>query len=127
LPGTQKTFVLSGGPEPGTHIDVDDNLRAYVNGVLVGQAGICDDFATCEEARPIRFHASSGDTLVVEAEDTGCGVGCTETTGQCYHLGALYLQRGNATCLTQLTEPVTSYDCSLPRQTIFLRESFTLP
>jgi hypothetical protein len=128
VPGQDQVFILSSGTDPTAHIAVDDSLRAFVGDELVGQASNCwPDSVPCDASKPIRFRATSGEMLTLEGEDASCGTSCTEDTGQCFHLDAVYLQKEDGTCLRQLVPEVRSYDCALPRLRIFLRETFTLP
>lgn len=109
-------YVISGGTEPDAGIFVDDILRVFVNGDLVAevsQGGRC-----CPPANPIRFVADTGDTLRVQAQDANV----------CYSLEALWLQKADGSCLTQLTGDIFGPNCgSEPPEQIFFDETFPLP
>lgn len=109
-------YVISGGADPSTGIFVDDILRVFVNGNLVAevsQGGRC-----CPPEAPIHFIADTGDLLRVQAQDAN----------NCYSLEALWLQRADGSCLTQLTENIGGPNCgSEPPEQIFFDQTFTLP
>ena len=113
---TGAEYVISGGPDPGAEIFVDDILRVFVNAGLVAevsQGGRC-----CPPVAPIRFVADTGDILRVQAQDAN----------DCYSLEALWLQKADGSCLTQLTGDIFGPNCgSEPPEQIFFDQNFTLP
>ncbi len=116
VPGSGQEYVISGGLDPNAGILVDDILRVYVNGDLiaeVNQGGGC-----CPPVLPIHFVANTGDQLRVVAQDGN----------NCYSLGALYLQKANGSCLTQLAMAFSGPACgSEPPEQVFFDQTFTLP
>lgn len=113
---TGAEYVISGGPDPDAGIFVDDILRVFVNASLVAevsQGGRC-----CPPVAPIRFVANTGDILRVQAQDAN----------DCYSLEALWLQKADGSCLTQLTGDIFGPNCgSEPPEQIFFDQTFTLP
>ena len=65
-----------------------------------------------------RFVADTGDTLRVQGIDAN----------DCYSLEALWLQKADGSCLTQLSADVFGPNCGAERpQQIFFDETFILP
>lgn len=109
-------YIISGSTLADSGIFVDDILRVFVNNSRVAeinQGGNC-----CPPADPIRFVASSGDTLRLQAQDANA----------CYSLDTLWLQKSDGSCLTRLTGDIAGPNCNaeIPRQ-VFFDETFTLP
>jgi hypothetical protein len=119
VPTLGREYVLSGGPDPSAHFNVDDVLRVFLNGVLIAQGTICfPDIRQCPGSAPIRFRGNTGDTLTLEAQDAN----------NCYSLDALFLQKDDGTCLRQLNSRISGPNCgSEPPMQVFFRESYTLP
>jgi hypothetical protein len=112
---TSAEYIISGGPNPDAAIFVDDILRVFVNANLVAevrQHGHC-----CPPVPPIRFVANTGDILRVQAQDEA---------RDCYSLDALWLQKSDGSCLTQLTGDIPGR-CGEPPGRIFFDQTFTLP
>jgi hypothetical protein len=109
-------YVISGGTDQEAGIFVDDILRVFLNGVLIfegSQGGRC-----CTALAPVRFVATTGDTLQVQAQDAN----------DCYSLEALWLQKADGGSLIQLTEDIFGPNCgSEPPEQIFFDQTFTLP
>lgn len=109
-------YVISGGTNQDSGIFVDDILRVFLNGNLIfegSQGGRC-----CTALAPVRFVASPGDTLQVQAQDANA----------CYSLEALWLQKADGTSLIQLTGDIFGPNCgSEPPEQIFFDQSLTLP
>lgn len=115
---TGREYVISGAADQAAGILVDDFLRVYVNGSLVAEVTCCAPASPIAPAGPIRFTASTGDTLRVVAQDGNT----------CYSLGALFLQKADRSCLTQLTAPIAGPDCGAePFGQVFFDQSSTLP
>lgn len=109
-------YVISGGLNQDAGIFVDDILRVFLNGDLIfegSQGGRC-----CTPLDPIRFVATAGDILQVQAQDANA----------CYSLEALWLQKANGSSLIQLTGDIFGPNCgSEPPEQIFFDQTLTLP
>ncbi len=113
VPTTGAEYVISGGPDIATGIDVDDIIRVFVNGNLVA-----DVFMTPLPLPSIHFVANTGDILRVQAQDAN----------ECYHLKALWLQKADGSCITQLTGDISGPNCGFePPEQIFFDQTFSLP
>ena len=113
---TNVEYILSHSPDPFDPIFVDDYIRIYVNGSLIGsysQSGHC-----CPPLPPIHFIANTGDVLRIQAQDAN----------ECYSLDALWLQKATGSCLTFITGDIYGPNCGseIPNQ-IFFDETFILP
>jgi hypothetical protein len=109
-------YVISGGTNQDAGIFVDDILRVFLDGNLIfegSQGGRC-----CTALPPVRFVATTGDILRVQAQDAN----------DCYSLEALWLQKADGSALIQLTEDIFGPNCGFePPEQIFFDETFTLP
>lgn len=111
-------YIISGGPEPDAGIYVDDILEVFRDEELspfvqVGQGGGC-----CQAAAPIRFRGNTGEEIRVVARDGN----------DCYSLRALYLQKADGSCLTQLSGDIFGPDCgNEPPEQTFFDQTFVLP
>ena len=112
-------YVISGGPSATQHFNVDDILRVYLNGERIAEGTICfPDLRQCPGSAPIQFAAGTGDSLRLTAEDGN----------QCYSLDALYLQKGDGTCLTKLNDAIMGPNCGAePPKQIFFDRTYVLP
>jgi hypothetical protein len=119
LPAVVEYTISGSASSPDVGIDVDDELRLYLNGQPIGTV-------TYGSYVTARFEARPGDSLVIEAVDT--------CQGQ-YRLGELWLHRAGLVA-RQITPGVAScslseiaclpVDCSAPDRTFF-QQRFTLP
>jgi hypothetical protein len=116
VPTDDVEYIISGGPEPDAGIYVDDILEVFGEVfpiAQVGQGGGC-----CQAAAPIRFRGNTGEEIRVVARDGN----------NCYSLRALYLQKADGTCLTQLSDDIVGPNCgSEPPEQTFFDQTFDLP
>jgi hypothetical protein len=118
VPTDDVEYIISGGPEPDAGIYVDDILEVFRDAEVYPFAQVSQGGGCCQAAAPIRFRGNTEEEIRVVARDGN----------DCYSLRALYLQKADGTCLTQLSDDIWGPNCgSEPPGQTFFDQTFVLP
>jgi hypothetical protein len=115
-------YILAGDARISSPLYIDDFVRVFVDGALVGEFPGCVQGKKDCHRLPIRFQAPPGSRLTIEAYDRGGSYG---TDGL-----FLYKNGGRAELLVEASRcdmPALPCPTSFGAPVMYFRESFDLP